>query len=178
MRKFGQIKRGGAIYFIYESDILVKASGTLTPLSPGRFNDVMITGDGGDSTTIVKSASSRLDKQNSIPVTFKEDPNYDNLSIQTGSDSVAVLYVKIGFMETYNADTDPGGLRALFASNDSTHTPSIDQALLLRILYTWLAVSNAVNRKIVITTKSFPATVVVGDPANPHKVRAKALINS
>jgi len=179
MRNCGNIERGATTYRVYESDELVESERVLSKMSTANFNALMVSGQSGDRTTIIKNeGKSRLDKQNPVPVSFNSDKDYDNLSIQIGDLSVAVLYIKIGFLETFGVQNDVAGLRALFATNRGRSKPDREQTYLLRVLYTWLAMSNSVNRKMVITTKKFDTSNAIPLPAIEFKAEAKKVINS
>ena len=188
-RNFGQIRRGTATYFVYESAERIVSGGAFAlpaQIPDPRHRELMVDSVGGSRTTLVKANAYRLDKQNSSLVTFDNHANaYDNFSIQTGSDSIAVLYIEDGFIQSYTngavaIGTDVAGLRGVFAAVRNG-TAGDGDLLLLRVLYTWLAVSNKVGYKLCISSKvkaiaAPPVPALAGDPSAAVKEQAKANI--
>lgn len=180
-RNFGMMRGGAAGWHVYESnERIVAGTGALAlpaQITDRNFNALMSAGEGGVRTTIVNSGNYRLDKQNNGGlVTFAGHANaYDNLSIQSGDNSLAVLYIEDGFLQSKGAQTDIAGLRALLTNGARGES---NNKYLLRVLYTWLAVSNKVGFKICISRRVYAivaaAPALIADPSAAVKVRAAA----
>ncbi len=187
-RNYGAIKRGHHSYSVYESDQRIITGGPFqlpTPITQGNF-DSLFSADGGTNTTIVSNTAFRLDKQNTALVGFDNIPDtlFNNLSVQKENASLAVLYLEHDFIGTYTEPAraisdDVAGLRGMFKQFRNSKAGN-GEKLLLRVLYTWLMVSNRVGFKICIcknqlqTGVSAPALAM--SPAENAKTAAKALI--
>jgi hypothetical protein len=187
-RNYGQFVHGGTTYIVYESDQKVNTSVqqfTLpTQMNQKKFDD-LFGGEGGDKTTVVKTGADRLDKQNQNIglVTFPgvQGKQFNNLSVQRSDASVAVLFLQDGLIESYIGSAGVGDLRGMFAHLRGNNY-NREEKQLLRILYTWLAISNAVGFKICITDSLINAQggalnpVLAGDHSTTKKQWAVAKI--
>jgi len=174
-RNFGTIRRANIQYRVYESTQSI-TNGNLVQITNNNLGDLF---DGQHAnhhaTNICTNGNYRIDKQNQHgDVAFPNiggGARFDNISVQSGNDSIGVLYVQTGFMETFsnpnNGDcgASMNELRGMFGHYRNNNTED-GEVLLLRMLYTWLCVSNRVNRKIVICSN----VIALQNPVNPALV--------
>ena len=136
-----------------ESDTPVFA-GAGRAITLRQMTTLFVEGQSGNHTTIWKSGAFRLDKQNAAGLVHFSSHNVDavqfnNLSIQSGDASYGVLYLQAAFAGI--GAEDVAGFRAPFVAlkgGRATH----NDIHFLRMLYTWLWVSNKRNKKMCITT--------------------------
>ena len=181
-RSFGVMRGNGANWNVYESsERLIAGAGALAlpaQITDRNFAAIFTESVGGARTTVVTSGGYRLDKQNNGGlVTFAGHANaYDNLSIQSGDTSLAVLYIEDGFLQSKGAQTDVAGLRALLLNADHGER---NTKYLMRVLYTWLVVSNRLGFKICISRRMHAVVAAVpalaADPSAAIKARGQLL---
>jgi len=149
--------RNEQVYYVYESDEAIKAVGQLPQISRRQMDNLFTEGRSGNRTTIWCDQSYRLDKQNNDGTVnlYGFQGEFNNLSLQSGDASLAVLYIQDGFAGIDAEDV--AGFRAPFSSLNGGRE-SREDVQFLRMLYTWLLVSNQQNKKYCITTRTIRTT--------------------